>query len=107
MLIINFQSNTNINKVELNNTDAASKSNYRSELFKLLPKLNTVDSKDKEGNDVDSTLYDEEGDEFDDEDVEDEDFDEEDDFEDEDDEDFEDDDEEEEEEKPKKKTKRE
>jgi Ran GTPase-activating protein (RanGAP) involved in mRNA processing and transport len=95
-----------ISKVELLNTDAASKSNYTSELFKMLPNLNTIDNKDKEGNEVESTLYDEEGDEFDDEDVEDEDFDEEDDFEDEDDEEFDEEDEEEEE-KPKKKTKRE
>ena len=94
-----------INKVELQNTDAASKSNYRSELFKMLPNLNTIDNKDKEGNDVESTLYDEEGDEFDDEDVEDEDFDDDDDLEDEDDEEFDEEDEDEEEEKPKKKRK--
>ncbi len=104
-MFLNRQANTNISKLELQNTEAASKSNYRSELFKFLPNLNTVDNKDREGNEVDSTLYDEEGDEFDDEDLEDEEFDEDDDLEDEEDDDFDDEEDEEEEEKPKKKNK--
>jgi hypothetical protein len=53
----------------LTNTEAAAKSNYRDELFKLLPNLQSVDNKDKNGEEVESTLYDEEGDEFDDEDI--------------------------------------
>jgi hypothetical protein len=50
----------------LNTTEAGSRSNYREELFKLIKELNTVDNLNKEGDEVDSTIYDEEGEEFDD-----------------------------------------
>jgi hypothetical protein len=55
-----------LKKLELSNTDAAGKQNYRELLFKLIKELNTVDNLNKEGDEVDSTIYDEEGEEFDD-----------------------------------------
>jgi hypothetical protein len=73
----------------------------------MLPNLNTVDNLDRNGEEVESTLYDEEGDEFDEDDIEDEEFDEDDDFEDDEDDDFESEDEEEEQARPTKKGKRE
>ncbi len=63
-------SGTQIRKLELIGTPAAKEANYREELFKNLKNVEAVDSKDKEGEDVESTIYDEEGDEFDDEDFE-------------------------------------
>jgi hypothetical protein len=88
-----------LKKLELADTDAAKKGNYREELFKMLKDLEVIDGLNKEGDEIDSTLYDEddEGDELDYE-GDDGDFDDEEgDFED--DEDF-DEDEEEEDEKP-------
>jgi hypothetical protein len=92
---------TEVRKIELSNTPAAGASNFREELFKNLKNLEVVDSQDREGGDVDSTIYDEEGDEEDDEgeELEDDEFEGE---EFEDDEDFEED-EEESEKKPNKK----
>ena len=93
--------NTEIRKLELSGTPAASSANFREELFKNLKNLDVVDNQDKQGGEVDSTIYDEEGDEdLEGEDIEGEDFEDE-----EDDEGFDDDEEEEEEEseKPKKK----
>jgi hypothetical protein len=58
---------TEVRKIELANTPAAGASNYREELFKNLKNLEVIDSQDREGGDVDSTIYDEEGDELDDE----------------------------------------
>jgi hypothetical protein len=88
-----------LKKIELVDTEAA-KGNYREQLFKLIKGLETVDGKNNQGEEVDSTIYEDEdeGDEFDD-DGEDGEFDEEGDFED--DEDFDDEDEEEDE-KPQK-----
>jgi hypothetical protein len=95
--------NTEIRKLELSGTPAASATNFREELFKNLKNLEVVDNQDKQGGEVDSTIYDEEGDEdFDDEDLEGEEIEGED-FEDEEDEGFDDEEEEEESEKPKKK----
>lgn len=96
---------TQIRKIELACTPAAETSNYRQELFKSLKYLEVVDSHDEHGHDVDSTIYDEEGDELDDEfegeEIEDDEFEEEE-FEGE--QDFEEDDEESE--NPKKKFKK-
>jgi hypothetical protein len=50
----------------LQSTEAANKNHYREELFKLIKELTTVDNVNKEGEEVDSTIYDEEGEEFDD-----------------------------------------
>jgi hypothetical protein len=60
---------SNIRKLELAGTPAAKESHYKQELFKM-ENIEVVDSQDKEGNDVDTTIYDEEGDEMDDEDFE-------------------------------------
>jgi hypothetical protein len=93
---------TEIRKIELACTPVAEASNYRKELFKTIKNLEVIDSQDQEGEEVDSTIYDEEGDELDDEfegeEIEDDEFEGED-FESDD--DFEED--EEESEKPKKK----
>jgi hypothetical protein len=59
----------NLKKLELQGTDAAKKSNYRDELFKTL-NLEVVDGLNKGGDEVDSTIYDEGDEDFDEEDFE-------------------------------------
>jgi hypothetical protein len=63
-----FKTLSNLKKLELQDTEAA-KGNYREQLFKLLKNLETVDGKNSKGDEVDSTVYDDEdeGDELDDE----------------------------------------
>jgi hypothetical protein len=48
---------TNLRKVELEGTDAAKNKNYRDELFKILNNLVTIDGLNKDGEEVDSTIY--------------------------------------------------
>jgi hypothetical protein len=86
--------------LEVAGTDVAGKGNHREELFKMIKGLEAIDGTDKDGNEVESTIYDEdeEGD-FEEGDDEGEFDDEEGDFEDDD--DF-DEEEEEEDEKPQK-----
>lgn len=103
--------NTKIEKISLVDNPCANNSNYKVEVFKMFPDLISVDSETKDGEKIDSTLYEEveegeEGEEgqgdFDDE--EDEEFDEIE--EGDDDEEFDEDDEDDEEDdKPKKKKK--
>lgn len=90
-----FTAYASLKKLELLETDVTKKETYRDELFKLLKDVDIIDRMTRDGDEVDSTIYDEEGDEMeDDEDFEgDEDF-EDDDFEDEEDDDFDDDEEE-------------
>ncbi len=94
-----------MSKIELSGTEASKTPSYREDLFAMLKNVEVVDNRDREGEDVDSTIYDEEGDEFGEEGESGEDeFDEDDDFEDEEDEDDEEFEESEEEsEKPRKK----
>jgi hypothetical protein len=64
-----FKTLSNLKKLELQDTDAA-KGNYREQLFKLLKGVEVIDGKDNKGEEVDSTIYDDEddeGDELDDE----------------------------------------
>lgn len=61
---------SNIRKLELAGTPAAKEANYRQELFKM-ENIEVVDSQGQGGEEVDTTIYDEEGDEMDDEDFED------------------------------------
>lgn len=98
---------TDIKKLSLVDNPCAKNSNYKREVFNMFPKLLSVDCETKEGEEIESTLYEEieegeEGGEFDEED--DEEFDEIEDAE-EDDDELEDDDNEDEDEKPKKQKK--
>jgi hypothetical protein len=52
--------------LELKDTDASKKQNYKEELFKIIKGLEAIDGADKSGNEVDSTVYDDEDEEFDD-----------------------------------------
>lgn len=77
-------------KLELQDTEIAQKNNYREEIFKILKNVEVVDHLSKTGEEVDSTLYDDEFGEFDEDfeddegfEDEDEEFDDEEDFEDE------------------------
>ena len=62
-LIDNFDnlkclSNYNIKKIDLEgNPLVSTNQNYREELFKLVPSLECIDRRDKEGNEIESTLY--------------------------------------------------
>ena len=60
--------NYNLKKIDLDGNPIASNlSNYREELFKLVPSLTAIDGIDREGNEVESTQYgEEEGEEEDD-----------------------------------------
>lgn len=60
---------SSIKKIELEGTAAAGEKDYSSKLFDLIQNLDIVDNKTKEGDDVSSTIYDEEDEdgEFDDE----------------------------------------
>merc|ERR1711976_355934 len=92
---------TNIVKVELSGTDASKITDYRNTLFKI-QSLQSVDGMDRNGDEVESTVFSGEGDDMMEDDMED--FEDDEDFEiDEDDEDFEDDEaeDEDEEEQPK------
>ena len=64
--------NYNLKKIDLDGNPIASNlSNYREELFKLVPSLTAIDGIDREGNEVESTQYgEEEGEEEDDGDYE-------------------------------------
>lgn len=86
-----------LKKIELQDTDVTKKDTYRDELFKMLNNVEIIDKMSREGDEIDSTIYDEEDGEFEDDEFEGEEFDEEDDFEDEEGEDFDDEDEESEE----------
>lgn len=55
----------NLKKLEIQNTDISKKANYKEDLFKQL-NLDTIDGTNKSGEDVDSTIYDEGDDEFED-----------------------------------------
>ena len=46
-------------------TPAAAKGNYRADLFKMLKNLQIVDNKDRTGQEVETTQYDEDDEEFD------------------------------------------
>lgn len=75
-LIDNFEnlkclSKYNIKKINLEgNPLVSTNENYRDELFKLVPSLEVIDGINKEGNEVDSTLYGGEEEEDDDDDGE-------------------------------------
>lgn len=75
-LIDNFDnlkclSKYNIKKINLEgNPLVSTNENYRDELFKLVPSLEVIDGINKEGNEVDSTLYGGEEEEDDDDDGE-------------------------------------
>ena len=59
--------NYKIKKINLEgNPLTSNNANYRDELFKLVPSLESIDGINKEINQVDSTLYNEEGEEEDD-----------------------------------------
>ena len=59
--------NYKIKKINLEgNPLTSNNANYRDELFKLVPSLESIDGIDKDGNQVESTLYNEEGEEEDD-----------------------------------------
>ena len=94
----------NLKKLEVCDNEFTKNPNYRNDIFKVLPSLESIDNKDKKGGDVETTINDEDNEDFGEEDGE---FDDEE-FNDEDDEeDFEDEDDDEEEEpkqskKPKK-----
>ena len=92
-----FISFTSLKKLELIDTDVTKKDTYRDELFKILKNVEIIDKMNREGDEIDSTIYDEEGDEFEDDDFdgEDDDFEDDDDIEDDDEDDFEDDEDEE------------
>jgi len=81
-----------LKKLELLETDVTKKETYRDELFKSLKNVQIIDRMTRDGDEIDSTIYDEEGDEFEDDEFEGE----EDDFEDDEDEeeDFDEDDDE-------------
>ena len=92
-----------LKKIELAENEITKNANYRNEIFKVLPSLESVDNKDKKGGDVETTFNDEDDEDFGEEDGE---FDDGD-FDDDEDEDIEDEDDDEEEEprtskKPKK-----
>jgi hypothetical protein len=100
-----FLASTGLKKLELLESDVTSKETYRDELFKLLKNVEVIDRMNREGDEVDSTIYDEEGSEFDD-DFEDGELDDDDeDIEDDDEEDFEEDESEDEAPKAKKQKK--
>jgi hypothetical protein len=95
-----FSSFPNLKKLELEGTDPAKNDTYRSDMFKLLKNVEIIDRLNRDGDEVESTIYDDEDGEFEDDEGEDgEDMDE--DLGDEEEEDF--DDEDDEEEPPKKK----
>ncbi len=92
IILYYIQAGSKIKKVELGETEASKTSNYREELWKI-SNLEIVDGEDRDGNPVDTTVYDDEED-FDMDDLEEgEDFDIEDDeeFDEEDDDEFEED----------------
>ena len=63
--------NYKIKKINLEgNPLTSNNANYREELFKLVPSLESIDGIDKDGNQVESTLYNEEGEEEDDDEEE-------------------------------------
>ena len=48
----------NIKKINLQgNPIVASNANYREQLFELVPSLTSIDGKDRDGNEVESTIY--------------------------------------------------
>ena len=50
--------NYNIKKINLQgNPIVASNANYREQLFELVPSLTSIDGKDRDGNEVESTIY--------------------------------------------------
>jgi hypothetical protein len=92
-----FISYPSLKKLELIDTEVTKKETYRDELFKLLKDVEVIDKMNREGDEIDSTIYDEEGDEFEEDDFEgDEDFEDEEDIDD-DEEDFDDEDDDDEE----------
>lgn len=67
---------TQIKKLELSETAAAKSKDYKANLFKMLKNVEVIDNTREDGEEVSSSVYDEdEGEEIDDEDVEGEEFD--------------------------------
>lgn len=62
----NLANISTLKKIELSGTEAAKKETYRDDLFKILKNIESIDRLTKEGDEVDSTIYDDEDDEFDD-----------------------------------------
>ena len=58
--------NSKLTKLEITETDISKKTAYKEEIFKLLPSVMVVDNLSRNGDEVDSTIYDEEGGELDD-----------------------------------------
>ena len=49
--------NYNIKKLNLEGNPVAKTENYREQLFELIPSLTSIDGKDRNGNEVESTIY--------------------------------------------------
>jgi hypothetical protein len=49
--------NYNIKKLNLQGNPVANTDNYREQLFDLVPSLTSIDGKDRDGNEVESTIY--------------------------------------------------
>ncbi len=61
-----------LKKLEVYGSDVAKKETYRDELFKMLKDVEIIDKMNRQGDEIDSTVYDDEGDELeDDEELED------------------------------------
>ena len=61
-----FAAFPNLKKLELLESDVTKKETYRDELFKMLKDVDVIDKMTRSGDEVDSTVYDEEDGEFDD-----------------------------------------
>ncbi len=54
-------SNSKITKIELQGTKASEEKTYKQELFKLIPTLDIVDNHTKDGEEIETTDYDQDG----------------------------------------------
>jgi len=54
-------SNSKITKIELQGTKASEEKNYKQELFKLIPTLDIVDNHTKDGEEIETTDYEQDG----------------------------------------------
>ncbi len=54
----------NLKKLELRDCDVTKKDTYRDELFKMLKNVDIIDKMNRQGEEIDSTIYDEDDDEF-------------------------------------------
>lgn len=68
-------SSSNIKKIEILETPASTAKDYMDNLFKIMNNVEIIDGKTKEGDEVSSTLYEDDEGEFDENDMEDEEFD--------------------------------